>query len=55
MRTASGGKVAQAGRPVLEAQALDLLGRALDDHVADAQAHAAALGSQAVRRRRAGR
>ena len=29
-------------------QALDLLGRALDDHVADAQAHAAAFRGQAV-------
>ena len=48
MRTASGGKVAHAVVPGSSAEALDLLGRALDDDLADAQAHAVALGRQAV-------
>ena len=48
MRTASGGKVAHAVVPCSTTEALELLGRALDDDLADAQAHAAALGGQAL-------
>ena len=48
MRTASGAKVAHAVVPGASAEALDLLGGALDDDVADAQAHAVAFRGQAV-------
>ena len=48
MRTASGGKVAHAVVPGSRPRRSSSSRRALDDHLADAQAHAAAFGGQAV-------